>query len=191
MEKRQHFRLSDFLAIEIFDDHRKVFPATPLSEETKIEALHGDVLKAVMRGLRKAKAHGRVGTPELLSLLSNELELAYSSVAIFCGNEHDDPRRCPVSLSEGGIRVDAVKELVGPVQSRRLRINLYLKDGINEPLSLTGKLLAQNCIELESKWSFRFEFVGMTEKSRQRLFRYILQEQIKKVRPSGAEQAAM
>ncbi|BFN13676.1 MULTISPECIES: PilZ domain-containing protein [Marinobacter] len=191
MEKRQHFRLSDFLALEAFDGNKKIFPATPLSDDTKIQALHGDVLKAVMRGLRKAKTQGKVSTHELLALLSHELELAYSSIATFSGSEHDDPRRCAVSLSEGGIRIDACGESVARFQNRRLKLSLYLRDGIDEPLVVSANLRGQTFVEAESKWIFRFEFTGMTEKLRQRLFRYILQEQTKKVRTSGAEQAAM
>lgn len=191
MEKRQHFRLSDFIALEVFDGNRQVFPATPLSDDTQIQALHGDVLKAVMRGLRNAKAHGKVGTTELLALLSKELELAYSSMVTFSGTEHDDPRRCAVSLSEGGIGIDFGGEFVAPFQDRHFKLHLYLRDGIDEPLTVTAKLSGQTCINTESKWVFRFEFIGMTENLRQRLSRYILQEQTKKVRTSGAEQAAI
>jgi len=184
MDKRKHFRVSDFIAVEIYDGEKRVFPAATISPNAVVQALHGDLLNAVIRGLKRARTTEKVGTAQLIAILSDELTNSYIKTECVRSDDRDDPRRCHVSLSEGGVRIDVSKsEYTQPVNSK-LTLKLYLADN-DKALQVQARLRGNEEIDGESMMMLRFEFTGLPEFSRQRLFRYILKQQARKVRTAS------
>ncbi len=181
MEKRQHFRVSDFLSVEVYDGEKRVFPRNRLRPTSIVQGRHEDILNAVLRGLRKAKNAKKLSTDGLKAILSLELADVY-----MCSEESPnltttDPRRCHVSISEGGIRIDMLEHDYDPEHTAFLALVLHLP-GESQPLCLNAHLKGINCASPDGTVMLRFEYSGMTEHARQRLFRYILKLQSQKVR---------
>ncbi|MGP9833607.1 PilZ domain-containing protein [Marinobacter sp. NSM] len=193
MEKRQHFRVSDFLSVEVFDKERRIFPRNRLRPSSIVQGKHEDILNAVLRSLRKAKEAGKLSTDGLKAILSLELADAYMCTEENPNLTTTDPRRCHVSISEGGIRIDMPEHDYDPAHTTFLTLALHLP-GENKPLCVNAYVRGSNRIATDGLVLLRFEFSGMSEHARQRLFRYILKLQSQKVRttttPDSAPQAA-
>ncbi|KPQ29170.1 MAG: PilZ domain [Marinobacter excellens HL-55] len=181
MENRQHFRVSDFLPVEVYDGEKRVFPRSRLRPTSIVQGKHEDILNAVLRSLRKAKATKKLSTDGLKAILSLELADVYMRTEEEPNLATTDPRRCHVSVSEGGIRVDMLEHDYDPEHTTFLTLVLHLP-GDNKPLCLNAHVRGSNRIVSDGLVLLRFEFSGMSEHARQRLFRYILKLQSQKVR---------
>lgn len=193
MEKRQHFRVSDFLSVEVYDGQKRVFPRNRLRPTSIVQGRHEDILNAVLRSLRKAKDAKTLSTDGLKAILSVELADVYMRTEEEPNLATTDPRRCHVSISEGGIRIDMLEHDYDPEHTTFLTLALHLP-GEKKPLCVNAYVRGSNRIVSDGLVLLRFEFSGMSEHARQRLFRYILKLQSQKVRttttPDSAPQAA-
>lgn len=181
MEKRQHFRVSDFLSVEVYDGEKRVFPRNRLRPTSIVQGRHEDILNAVLRGLRKAKTTKKLSTDGLKAILSLELADVYMCTEENPNLTTTDPRRCHVSISEGGIRIDMLEHDYDAEHTALLTLVLHLP-GDSQPLCVNAYVKGGNRIGPDGIVLLRFEFAGMSEHNRQRLFRYILKLQSQKVR---------
>ncbi|WP_175618617.1 PilZ domain-containing protein [Marinobacter lutaoensis] len=182
MEKRQHFRVSDFIRVEIHERDRQRFPRCEITESSRVRARHGDILDAVMEALRQARDEQCLTAREIRERLSEHLTERYAVVEHGDGQQHADPRRRPVSLSEGGICIELPPGSLQRV-GHFLQLLLYLEDG-GKPMRLSASRVGLEATDEATR--LRLKFVNLDEVDRRRLFRYILQQQARKVRTAEA-----
>lgn len=143
---------------------------------------HGDILDAVMEALRQARDEQCLTAREIRERLSEHLTERYAVVEHGDGQQHADPRRRPVSLSEGGICIELPPGSLQRV-GHFLQLLLYLEDG-GKPMRLSASRVGLEATDEATR--LRLKFVNLDEVDRRRLFRYILQQQARKVRTAEA-----
>lgn len=120
---------------------------------------HGDILDAVMEALRQARDEQCLTAREIRERLSEHLTERYAVVEHGDGQQHADPRRRPVSLSEGGICIELPPGSLQRV-GHFLQLLLYLEDG-GKPMRLSASRVGLEATDEATR--LRLKFVNLDE----------------------------